>query len=73
MSNDLFINYYIKESIFFVFIIVFVNIKDIRYIGFYDKFIGNCNCICSLFNSKSCRIGMVFFVILVDFYIIGLK
>lgn len=42
MSNDLFINYYIKESIFFVFIIVFVNIKDIRYIGFYDKFIGNC-------------------------------
>lgn len=71
MSNDLFINYFIKESIFFVFIIVFVNIKDIRYIGFYDKIIGNCNC--SLFNSVSCRIGMVFFVILVDFYIIGLK
>lgn len=71
MSNDLFINYFIKESIFFVFIIVFVNIKDIRYIGFYDKFIGNCNC--SLCNSISCRIGMVFFVILVDFYIIGLK
>lgn len=71
MGNDLFIDYYIKESIFFVFIIVFVNIKDIRYIGFYDKFIGNCNC--SLCNSISCRIGMVFFVILVDFYIIGLK
>lgn len=70
MSNDLFINYYIKESIFFVFIIVFVNIKDIRYIGFYDKFF---NCNCSLFNSVSCRIDMVFFVILVDFYIIGLK
>lgn len=73
MSNDLPTNHFIKESISFAFTIVLVNIKDTRYTGFYDKLTGNCNCTCSLSNSKSCRIGMAFFAILADLHTIGPK